>query len=223
MRTVACLTTLFLAASSTLLLACPDPGEELDLFVERYDKLNPGSSSSTGPSVCMTPLLEGEADGDYLFALSARLDAPKAFALKSTLVATTEMDGTMLVDLTLQPLSAMDQTTEVCTPHVLTDLLVNADGSFTWDISAQTGGTLSLCGEANPISGAEIVTTLTLTGTMCGGVDLGFICGVATGSVTVPFPLELTTDTKQSTFTLQKYMGALPAPVINCAKDPAMY
>lgn len=220
MRVTACLTSLLLSAVS---VGCPDTGASYDDFSERYDKINPGTSVSTGVSQCETPVADAmmEIDGAWLFTLSVKLSAEKAFVLTSTFVTEEQPDGSLLVDLSLQPLSAADQTTPACgATHEYTDLVVNADGSFAWTL-APDDAPLSLCGEANPISGSEISTGLTISGTICGGAAAGFVCGPVTGTVATPIP---NYDLTGSTYTMQKGMGGtFPPPVINCEKAPAMY
>jgi hypothetical protein len=223
MRMATCLSCLFVLGSSVLLAACPKTGEEFDAFGDRYCEINECTvvSSSTGPSQCETPVAdEAEVTGQWLFTLSARLDKKKAFVLNANITAEFQDDGSMLIDMSLQPLSAMDQMTPAACPTIeLTDLLVNADGSFNWLLAPNDMG-LTLCGEANPISGGDILTGLSLSGTICGGASAGFICGGVGGIVTTPIP---NFDLTGSTFTIQKIMGAAPPPVINCEKEPAEY
>ncbi len=221
MRMATCLSSLFVLGSSALLAACPDTGGEFDAFGERYNKINPGTSVSTGPSQCETPVMDdAEVTGAWLFTLSARLDKKKAFVLTADIVAEMQDDGTMLVDMTLQPLSATDQTTPASCPTIsFTDLVVNADGSFNWQLAADDPG-LTLCGAANPISMSDIITGLAISGTICGGAQEGFICGGVTGIVKTPIP---NFDLTGSTFTIQKVAGTAPTPVINCEKEPAEY
>jgi hypothetical protein len=78
---------------------------------------------------------------------------------------------------------------------------------------------VTLCGEANPISGSDITSTLVLDGTLCEGT-VGFACGDLTGTVDAPIP---GFDLTGSTFTMQEYQGAKPTPLINCEKVPAEY
>ena len=116
----------------------------------------------------------------------------------------------------LQPLSKDDQTTPVSTPLNFTELPVAADGTFTWDF-----GMITLPGAANPITGADVEATLILTGELCAGDRAGFICGEAAGDVSAPLMASLSPG---SGFTMQAEEGGeLPFPVINCAKDPAVY
>jgi len=221
MRIARPLTFMLLAGSAVLLAACPDTGASFDDFAARYEEINPGTSSSSGVSACEVPIADdAEVTGDWLFTLSARLDPKQAFVLNASITAELQMDGTMLVDMTLVPLSADDQMTPVACPAItFEDLLVNADGTFAWLLAEDTAG-LTLCGAANPISGGDILTGLAISGTICGGATAGFVCGPVTGKVTTPIP---NFDLTGSTYTIQKISGAPPAPVINCDKVPAEY
>jgi hypothetical protein len=222
MRVAACLMTLCLPAVSLLAAGCPDTGGSYDDFAARYDKINPGTTVASGPSQCEVPLgSDMEATGNWLFTLSVKINAEKAFVLTAAVNAEMQGDGSMLLDMVLQPLSATDQTTPVCGATIdFTDLPVNADGSFAW-VLATDDMPLSLCGEANPISMSEILTGLQIAGTMCGPADAPFACGSVTGIVEAPLP---DYDLTGSTFTMQKESGGMfPPPVINCERAPVDY
>lgn len=191
---------------------CPDPQGEFDSFAERYDSINNEGGGGTGGAAECPALAEGDADGKYLFTLSAKLNAKKAFALDATVVTHTAAEGFTL-DLTLQPLLGSDQTTPVGDPIVAEGLPVNADGTFEWDF-----GDVTLIADANPISPRDVETTLQIQGQLCGGTD--FICGDVTGTVSKPLA---GFDLKGSSFTMQRYDTELPTPLINCDKDPAVY
>jgi hypothetical protein len=212
------LTFALLALSAS---GCPDPQGRFDEFGERYDAINDNEGGAPPSEGCTPPAtapVVGEADGQYLFTLSVTLNPKLAFAIDVAL--TTKASGDqLLVDLTLQPICGFaDAGCELRTEPVgdtfsFTDLPVNADGTFTWDF-----GEVTLVGDANPISGSDIVATLSLIGGLC-AESPAFFCGDVVGASSVPFELDLA----GSTFTFQKHDGALPSPLINCAKDPAEY
>jgi hypothetical protein len=218
--TIPLLSAVLVLPSALLLGGCPDTGGSLESFEERDNEINPDgqSSSSTGPLDCV-PMMPGEADGDYLFTLSARLNPERAFTLRATVTTVENPEGGLSLTLSLQPLSAMDQMTPVCMSLDFADLPVGADGTFTWALAPE-GQTITLCGEANPISGGDVVTSLTIDGALCGGDKAGFLCGNVTGKVVTPLP---DYDLAGSTWTMQKIDGTPPAPVINCNRDPAVY
>jgi len=202
----------FLAVGLFALTGCPDPEGQFKEFEDRQAAIGEGGGGVGGGADC-TPTVEGEADGEYLFALSASLDPPKAFALAGTV--TTHAGDPLMVDMSLQPLAKEDRMTPVGDPIVLTDLPVNADGSFEWDL-----GAIVLVNAANPISAFDVEANVQLHGGLCGGESLGFICGDVTGVVTAPLNMF---DLVGSTFTMQRYDSEIPAPVINCVKEPAVY
>lgn len=205
------LPSLLLIGCFTCLAACPDPQAEYDAFKERFDQVSLGGASACEPF----PVVEGGPDGTYLFSLSAKLSPKKAFALDATLVTTEGADG-LDASLTLQPLSAEDQSTPVGDALTFNDLTIAADGTFHWEF-----GEVTLAGAANPISGADIISTLIFDGFVCGGPNAGFICGDASGIVSQPI---MGYDLTGSTFTMQRYDGSeKPEPLINCDRDPAQY
>lgn len=200
-------------ALGVVLTGCPDPEGQFAEFEARQDEISGSGGQGTGGATACTPTVLGEADGVYIFALSATIDPDKAFALDATVI--TSAADPLSVDMTFQPLAKEDQTTPVGSEIVFTGLPVNADGTFEWDL-----GMITLINAANPISAFDVEATLTLHGSLCGGDALGFICGDVTGLVTKPLNMF---DLVGSTFTMQRYDGTKPAPVINCAKDPAVY
>lgn len=212
--------TLVAAAAVGLCLnGCPDPDQAYDDFAERFDKINNstgtgGAGGAGGASACSVPA-EGEIDGQYLFSLSASLNRAKSFAF-DTAVVTHASGDSITVDLSLQPLSKDDQVTPVGDPLVFTALPVNADGTFDWDF-----GMVTLVGAANPITGADVESTLQLHGSIC-TESAGFICGKVGGNVTKPIKLDLAAG-KGSEFTMEKYEGTLPTPLQGCDKTPAAY
>jgi len=206
------------------LTGCPDPEGKFNDFTDRYNAIHndQGGSGGAGGAAACTPTMEGEADGKYLFALSSNIAPKKAFALDATVVTHAAADG-LTLDITLQPLSGMDQMTPVGDPLTFTALPVGADGHFDWDLSAQTGGSITLVKEANPITPFDVESTLQLHGDLCGADRLGFICGTVTGVTSKPLVNHDLSDGDGSAFTMTRYDTTLPAPVINCAGDPAEY
>jgi hypothetical protein len=208
------LRSLSFAALALAATGCPDPQGRFDEFGERYDAINNegGAPPSEGCTADATAPPVGEADGQYLFTLSATLNPKLAFAIDTALTTKAGADQ-LLVDLSMQPLSSEDQTTPVGEAFTFTDLPVAADGTFTWDL-----GDVTLVGVANPISGSDIVAELSLVGGLC-TESPNFFCGEVVGVSSVPFEFDLA----GSTFTFQKHEGTIPSPLINCAKDPAEY
>lgn len=173
-------------------------------------KASSGPTTTGGGGACPSAI---GLSGAHLLTVSVKLNPQKAFVLGAN-INVTGGPGSFTASMVLQPLSATDQQTAVCAPLAIENLPVSSDGSFIWNL-----GQVSLCGEANPISMSELVTTLTLDGTFCTGTPL-FGCGGVSGIVSIPLP---DFDLTGSTFTLQKYGGTLPAPLINCEMAPAQY
>lgn len=151
-----------------------------------------------------------DVDGSHLLTLSLTLNPRKAIVFDATVVSHLD-DGALTVDLSIVPLSAADQKTPVGDALSWTALATDPDGSFAWDL-----GVVTVIEEANPIV-PRLVTTLKLVGQLCATED--FICGSVTGTISSPIEFDLT----GSTFTMQRYDGAKPDPLINCSRDPAVY
>jgi hypothetical protein len=125
-------------------------------------------------------------------------------------VTTEAMGDSIGLSMNLQALSAMDRTTPVGDAASVGPYQVEADGRFVADMDPMT-----IVGEANPITGTEIVSDATLAGTLCEPGD--FICGDVTGTAQASIMLNL----EGSTFTMQKITDPemYPEAVINCARD----
>lgn len=208
----------FAALGAVFLAGCPDPQASFDAFGDRYEKINgAGTTSSTGAGVgggCMAPM-PGVADGDYVFALSAKISPKKAVALLMNVTTVANGSG-LKMTLKETPLSYMDQKTPAGPQVDLGTFDVAEDGTFTAAI-----GTITVPGAANPITkGSDITADVSITGSLCAN-DPAFVCGPVTGKVTAPIMLDLAPG---SNFTMQKVEGGvLPPPVIDCAKSPAVY
>ena len=127
------------------------------------------------------------------------------------LASVTVDEAANAISMSVQPLRTDDGITPVGMPFAGGPFPIQPDGSFTADF-----GEISMEGPANPISGSELATTLTLIG-MPGGWCTGsaFVCGDVEGTASKPIALDLT----GSTFTLQRVVppSGYPAPVLNCA------
>lgn len=213
-----------LALPALFLAGCPDPKGSYDEFKDRYNAINPSSGGAAGAAgaggsdagACVVPA-PGELDGDYIFALSAKLKpvAPLIFLVK---VTSKDASGSTAMDWSLQPLNRFDRETPVGDPIVLSGIVIDANGKI--DANSLVNTPISVTGEANPISGSNITAEVqSLTGGNFCNTD-GFYCGGVVGNVTKPIPIELA----GSTWTLTKVTGPAdyPDPVpINCKKDPA--
>ena len=128
-----------------------------------------------------------DVTGTFYFTLRAVI----ATALPLQFIATTtftetETGGTL--DVTLQALSLLVQETEepremVGDPIVLPTAEVDETGAFEVDL-----GEVSVIGSANPISGSDIVATLSLKGTI---QSEDVFCGGVKGNITAPIKAPL--------------------------------
>jgi hypothetical protein len=199
-------------ACTAVLSGCPDPDDEFDAFGDRYNEINQTTSTSTGTGAggagsCTLPAA-GAADGDFLFALTAKTFPTKPIAFLATLT-TTAMGNDLSVSMRIQPLAAADRKTPAGTPLEAGPYPVAADGSFVAALPQ-----FSAPGEANPISGSELEAAASLTGTLCEPAD--FICGTVDGGLSKPIMLSL----KDSTFAMVRITdpNSYPELVTNCAK-----
>ncbi len=107
-------------------------------------------------------------------------DLPLQFAVEIQLG--TLDAGTAPIHLEFQPLSLNSGETnnprEAIGDIIIVDTVVNADGTFTADM-----GIVTVVGEANPVSGLEIVASVVLEGRI---QSEDFWCGQVTGEVMAP-------------------------------------
>lgn len=190
-------------------LGCADPEGDYEAFNERAAKVG-GLSQPAGD--CETPLpAPGEPDGDFLMALSAKINPAKPIMFFTRLTTAAMGDG-LDVTMNIQPLSAADRKTPVGNAVDVGPFHVGADAKLVADLPP-----LEVTGEANPLTGSDIQADVALTGNLCSPGE--FICGEVTGEAIASITVKL----DGSTFTLQKITdpAAYPDILINCAMDPA--
>lgn len=167
-----------------------------------------GTGGTGGGGTC-SPLTQADVANGYMFTLSAVILPNKAFVADAS-ITLDEANNT--ISMSVQPLRADDKTTPVGAPILGGPFQIQPDGSFNADF-----GNITMAGDANPISGSDLVTTLTLVaepGGWCS--ESTFVCGSALGQATKPISLNL----EGSTFTFQRLDGSgYPPAVINCAGD----
>lgn len=219
------------------LIACgPDPEGKYDEYVKDIDgtestsepitTTDPGTSSgpasgdttsesgTTGDTEGMEP---PDISGDFLLAVSTVVDKSKPLQFIATNTVTTDMEGTQTLAVCLQPLTLTQGKVTVPRepigePLCFMDLPLTA-GAFTID-----AGTVMVTGMANPITGADIVASLIMAGTV---QDADFYCGTVTGEVFEP-PIG---SIDGSTFAAVRLADKTVLPtdvVINCAKMPTV-
>jgi len=198
-------------AGLLLSAGCTTAEDEFNAFRERYEPLYPPIVVEGCSGDPCTPPTPPEADGQYLFTLSAALGPTTPVLLDAQV--TYDAAG---LSMTTQALRADDRTTKIGDVVMLGPFTVAPDGCFQADFPP-----LNVPGEANPITGNPITADVTLIGRLCSmTTPPGFFCGDITGAVTAPANIDL----GGSTFTFEK--TAMPdmypnPPKINCNQDPA--
>lgn len=227
--------------TAVLLPACADPEGAYNDFNDRYaasqatldasvaDAADPDDSSPDAidpdgaaddvvaadqatpvAAVCEMP---GATDvaGSYLFSLSAKLLPTSPILCVGTLKITQGAGGPE-VSFDIQPLQVSDKKTPVGDPLVGGPFPIQADGSFVADF-----GAIKVAGAANPISGSELETTVTLTGAagaLCKPAD--FVCGDVSGIVSKPLTNYDLSGGSRFTFQRITDPNAYPVAAIDC-------
>jgi hypothetical protein len=147
---------------------CLKPEDRFDDFVERVV-----DAGATGGLCESQPV---DISGEFLLSISVSIspDTPLRFRCATELVANAALD------LQCTPLTVAGGS-DIGDPLGQDDIPVEFDGSFV----AVIVGTVP--GDANPISGSDIVTSdagLMLSGRSCSADDF---CGTVAGTITMPF------------------------------------
>jgi hypothetical protein len=210
-------TALFASALALSLAACVSPTERFEAFEERV--VDAGQVVNTcamarerriGPARAIADI-----SGEHLLAIAVSFapSAPLQFRC-STSLAMDGAEGTL--DLSCLPLLVDDDDTPederapVGEALAQDNILVMADGTF----CATIVGTVP--GDANPISGADIVTDengLELSGTI---TDADQFCGTLEGMINQPFVSEINGTFGAVRVTPGAIGEDLPAPVSDC-------
>lgn len=202
-RSILVLCSIFLCAG------CVDTEGKFNDFGRRLGTREGGIGGDA--STCtVTP---NSVQGQYLLAISVVI-APTKPIVALTDLTTPPVSGGTGLSLNAQPLLAADRRTPVGAKIALGPFPIDANGGFVVNIPG-----LQVTGQANPVTGGDILADVVLTGNLCG--DGRFFCGIVTGQVQSPLPLDL----QGSTFTLTRVDvdgGTFPTqPAINCAGDLA--
>ncbi len=173
-----------------MLAGCPSPEPEgrYDEFVDKTQDIRDDAASvkmDVGGALA-------DVTGTFHFSIAAIIaeTTPLQFIGYTTFTANPAGGGTL--DIDLQPLSlnvlATTEPREFVGDVVSISFPVDEAGAF---IDADLGE-VSVTGAANPITGSDIVATLSLTGAI---QDENVYCGVVNGMVTVPANIDLTGST----------------------------
>lgn len=169
-----------------------------------------GAAGSAGACAVPAP---GALDGEYLFTLSFPIKPESPLVFLAKVSSQSGFGGGTEMTWKLEPLDRIDRKTPVGGLWIPEPIAISSTGTI--DINPPLA---DVPGEANPISGSDMSFDLSrLLGTFCGTGS--FYCGTADGTITKPISLNV----DASTWTLQKIESAAvyPAPLINCAKQPA--
>jgi hypothetical protein len=174
------------AVLPVLLCGCPspDPQAKFDSFLKDTKEER---DEALGQKLDVSGAL-ADISGTHLFALAASIapTSPLQFIATVTLT-TTPTGGTLHIEF--QPLALeVGSTTEPRTfageVLVLPEAEVDMGGGFALDL-----GEVAVTGDANPITGSDIVATLMMEGAIQ-NTDLW--CGTIGGAVSVPADIDLT-------------------------------
>lgn len=202
-----------------LALGCgPDPEGKYKEFVKDTRESTSGMDSqgtTSEPGTTGTPTTAAttgepallDITGDFLLAVATTVDQDKPLQFIATNTV-TETDGKQMLSICLQPLTLLQgKVTEprepISEPLCFMDVEI-VDNNFTLD-----AGIVSVTGMANPITGANIVASLVMAGSVKSD-DL--FCGKVTGEVMEP-PVG---DIAGSTFAAVRLtdVKVLPNPVV---------
>lgn len=176
-----------LSLATALLTACPDTQGRFDEFgVKTEDARQAGTNNQT-PNTAV----QVDFSGRYFMAIATSLELSKPIFFDTTV----EVDENFVAKFTFQPLKTdldpfegnaprPDARTPVGDPIIVENVQLTEEGTFSLTLENAT-----VAGEANPISGGQIVATLTLNGYVLSTTSF---CGTLAGDLKEPFPSPLT-------------------------------
>jgi hypothetical protein len=193
---------LFIAILAGAGLGCVDPEGRFNRFL---NGLPDGPAIVDGPTGTLADI-----SGTFLFSLSAPVAPDKPLLFISTNTMQMLGDGTGSLSMSLQGLTASDRTLVPGTVAQAQNTPVAADGTFHTDF-----GQLTIPAATDTIIlGAEIMAMVQIAGNIR-STDL--YCGIATGMVQSPIPLDLAGTTWGAIRVPPGTVGnALPRPVFVC-------
>jgi hypothetical protein len=212
---------------------CADPQGQFDDFTERKAAIDADASTDAAslPDSRKPDLVnqngsdagqqceivtQSDMPQHYLFSLSTKIIKTKPI-LALTEFTISDLNGSPAISLHAQPLDATDKITPVGNPIVGGPFPIKPDGSFVADL-----GSVTVPGQANPISGSDIVSTLILNaqpGSVCSPANL--ICGPVDGVVSQPIAGFSLSDGSNFTFQAISDMSNYPKPVLDCSGSTA--
>ena len=177
----------FLSLAAVLVGGCPDPEARLDEFLEssKAERDLPPPKDDLGSTLA-------DVSGTFLFALDPVINPGLPLQFFCTTTLTPDGAGGGILTMNMQPLSLDKGSTTMPRQPVgeallIENIMVSPEGAFSLDL-----GEVMVIGAANPITGSDIVATLTVEGFI---QDENFFCGKANGMLIAPFEISLDNST----------------------------
>jgi len=187
-------------------LGCVDPQGRYDAFLERTADMRGQDAGMVAPSDRF------DFSGRYLLALSTTLAPAEPILFSCDVSVAADLET---IDFRFQPLT----TDDADMPRMPTGEALEAsgipyeeNGSFSVDL-----GEVTVPSTANPISGSDIVATVTLSATALPMTEelSALFCGEASGMVSVPLALDLAGSTIGAVEAESDDLAAIE-PVLRC-------
>jgi hypothetical protein len=202
--------TLWVAAAAAI--GCgPDTEGKLDRFLDDTEEQREAAQAGRDVGGALA-----DVSGTFLFSIAPSLSpaTPLQFIATNTLEIAPD-GGSAVFEMVLQPLSLnVGSTTEpreqVGEPIELRGIMVDGGGAFEVE---DLGGPVMVTGEANPITGSDIVADISLSGAI---QNEDIICGTAGGEVTSPLVADLAGSTFGSIRIEDTDPASLPEPLVEC-------
>jgi hypothetical protein len=170
---------LFVVVFAALAGGCTDPSAR---FNEFDDRVPLPTVPDGGPDAMALDMLP-DVTGEFLLSMSVNISPTTPIQFRMENVLTQHPDGTGELDTTITALTADAARVPVGNPFIVNDIPVAVTGEFMF-----TGTDVMIPGEANPITGSDIVADVVLTGQLR-SPDL--LCGDLGGMVKMPLTLAL--------------------------------
>ncbi len=194
------------------LTGCPDPDARYDEYETRSADERGRSSTPPegyfGEAIATDNVAKAEVAGRFMLAVATQLDPGSPLLFQADVVVVDASDP-WTIDMELRPLRALCEGGAKCTPtdagyrEVLEDAVINTPGPVPY-VDADSGdenlgtvglfdiafGEVTVPGEANAVSGSEILVNLNLYG----ATRADTVCGEVDGGLVMPFAFALERD-----------------------------
>ncbi|MEL6178079.1 MAG: hypothetical protein AAFS10_03955, partial [Myxococcota bacterium] len=206
-----------LVVALTCAYACDSPDTENEF--NEFGKATEGQRGSSDAEVMLpdTDATKVDFSGEFFMAIKTSIGPTLPLFIQATVAVSEDLST---IDFVFQPLvndvtatgdPAPNPRTPVGDPVTLTGVPFNDNGTFTVQLD-----NISVAGEANPLTGREILANLMLTGLVASS-DL--FCGGISGDVVEPIAAPL--DPAISSFAAQKIVDSIAALEVldECPED----